>query len=318
MIYDDILGTIGNTPIVRLNRTGPDHVTIYVKIEAFNPMSSVKDRLAYAIMKDARDSGALKPGQTVVEATSGNTGIALAMVCAVYGHPFVATMAESFSIERRKLMRALGAKVILTPAAERGSGMVRRAEELAKKHGWFLARQFENPANPAYHRNTTGPEILKDFAGRRLDFWVTGWGTGGTLTGAGEMIKLARPEVKIVAAEPAVAAMLSGKEWKPHKIQGWTPDFIPAVLNRAVCDQIVPVDDIVARDTARHLAQKEGIFAGISAGATLAAGLEVAKTAAPGSVMVVMLPDTGERYLSTILFEGIAEGSDDEWLASLK
>jgi cysteine synthase A len=317
VIYDDILGTIGNTPIVRLNRTGPGHVTIYVKIEAFNPMASVKDRLAYAIIKDARDSGALKPGQTVVEATSGNTGIALAMVCAVYGHPFVATMVETFSVERRKLMRALGAKVILTPAAERGTGMVRRAEELARKHGWFLARQFENPANPAYHRNTTGPEILKDFAGRRLDFWVTGWGTGGTLTGAGEMIKLARPEVKVVAAEPAGASLLSGKEWKPHKIQGWTPDFIPAVLNREVVDEIVPVDDIAARDTALHLARKEGIFVGISAGATLAAGLEVAKRAAAGSVMVVMLPDTGERYLSTMLFEGIAEGSDDDWLAGL-
>ncbi len=317
MIYDNILGTIGNTPIVRLNRMAPEHVTIYVKIEAFNPMASVKDRLAYAIIKDARDSGALKPGQTVVEATSGNTGIALAMVCAVYGHPFVATMAETFSIERRKLMRALGAKVILTPAAERGSGMVKRAEELAAKHGWFLARQFENPANPAYHRNTTGPEILKDFAGQRLDFWVTGWGTGGTLTGAGEIIKLARPEVKIVAAEPAQAAMLSGKPWQPHKIQGWTPDFIPKVLNAEVCDEIVPVDDMVARDTALALAQQEGIFAGISAGATLAAGLEVAMRAPRGSVMVVMLPDTGERYLSTILFEGIAEGSDDEWLASL-
>ncbi len=228
MIYDSILDTIGNTPIVRLHRTGPDHVSIYVKIESFNPMASVKDRLAYAIIKDARDSGALKPGQTVVEATSGNTGIALAMVCAVYGHPFVATMVETFSVERRRLMRALGAKVILTPAAERGSGMVRRAEELSKKHGWFLARQFENPANPAYHRNTTAPEILRDFAGKRLDYWVTGWGTGGTLTGVGEVLKVARPNVKIVVVEPASAAMLSGKEWKPHKIQGWTPDFIPA------------------------------------------------------------------------------------------
>jgi len=312
MIYDSILDTIGNTPIVRLHRTGPDHVAIYVKVESFNPMASVKDRLAYAIIKDARDSGALKPGQTVVEATSGNTGIALAMVCAVYGHPFVATMAESFSIERRRLMRAFGAKVILTPAAERGTGMVKKAEELAKKHGWFLARQFENPANPAFHRNTTGPEILRDFAGKRLDYWVTGWGTGGTLTGVGEMLKLARPEVKIIAAEPAGASLLAGKEWKPHKIQGWTPDFIPGVLNKDVCDEIVPVDDLVARDTALHLARKEGIFVGISSGATLAAGIEVAKRAAKGSVMVVMLPDTGERYLSTILFEGIAEGSDDE------
>lgn len=317
MIYDSILDTIGNTPIVRLHRTGPDHVSIYVKIESFNPMASVKDRLAYAIIKDARDSGALKPGQTVVEATSGNTGIALAMVCAVYGHPFVATMVETFSVERRRLMRALGAKVILTPAAERGSGMVRRAEELAKKHGWFLARQFENPANPAYHRNTTAPEILRDFAGKRLDYWVTGWGTGGTLTGVGEVLKVARPNVKVVVVEPAAAAMLSGKEWKPHKIQGWTPDFIPGVLNKKVADEFVSVEDLVARDTALHLAQKEGIFVGISAGATLAGALDIAKRAPKGSVMLVMLPDTGERYLSTILFEGIPEGSDDEWLASL-
>ncbi|NJN52736.1 MAG: cysteine synthase A [Gammaproteobacteria bacterium] len=317
MIHDNILSTIGNTPIVRLNRTAPDHVTMYVKVESFNPMASVKDRLAYAIITDARDSGALKPGQTVVEATSGNTGIALAMVCAVHGHPFVATMAESFSIERRKLMRAMGARVILTPAAERGTGMVKRAEALAKQHGWFLARQFENPANPAYHRNTTGPEILIDFAGRRLDFWVTGWGTGGTLTGAGEAIKLARPEVKIIATEPAQAAMLSGKEWKPHKIQGWTPDFIPGVLKKSVCDEIVPVDEMLARDTALALARNEGIFVGISAGGTVAAALEVAKRAAPGSVILAMLPDTGERYLSTILFENIADGSDDDWLASL-
>ena len=311
MIYDSILDTIGNTPIVRLHRTGPDHVTLYVKVESFNPMASVKDRLAYAIIKDARDSGALKPGQTVIEATSGNTGIALAMVCAVFGHPFVATMVETFSIERRRLMRAFGAKVLLTPAAERGSGMVRRAEELAKKHGWFLARQFENPANPAFHRNTTAPEILRDFAGKRLDYWVTGWGTGGTLTGVGEMLKVARPDVKVVAVEPAGAAMLSGKEWKPHKIQGWTPDFIPGVLNKNVVHELVSVDDLVARDTALHLAQKEGIFVGISAGATLAGALEVAKRAAKGSVILAMLPDTGERYLSTILFEGINEGTDE-------
>ena len=317
MLYDTILETIGNTPIVRLHRTGPAHVTLHVKIEAFNPAASVKDRLAYAIIKDARDSGALKPGQTVVEATSGNTGIALAMVCAVFGHPFVATMAETFSVERRKLMRAFGAKVILTPAAERGTGMVRRAEELAERHGWFLARQFENPANPAYHRNTTGPEILRDFAGKRLDYWVTGWGTGGTLTGAGEMIKLARPEVKIVAAEPANAAMLSGKSWQPHKIQGWTPDFVPVVLNREVVDELVAVDDIEARDAALHLARNEGIFVGISAGATLCAALKVAERAPEGSVFVVMLPDTGERYLSTFLFDGIGDGSDDEWLEGL-
>jgi cysteine synthase A len=317
MIYDSILDTIGNTPIVRLQHTGPDEVDIFVKIESFNPMGSVKDRLAYAIIRDATDSGELQPGQTVVEATSGNTGIALAMVCAVTGHPFVATMADSFSVERRQLMRALGAKVILTPAAERGSGMVKRAEELAEAHGWFLARQFENPANPAYHRNTTGPEILSDFAGKRLDYWVTGWGTGGTLTGAGEMIKLARPETRIVAAEPAGAAMLSGNEWQPHKIQGWTPDFIPGVLEPSVVDQLVPVDDAVAVQTALDLASNEGILAGISSGATLAAGLEVAQSAEPGTVMVVMLPDTGERYLSTVLFADIAEGSDDDWLASL-
>lgn len=317
MKYKNILETIGNTPIVKLNRMAPDHVEIFVKIEAFNPMASVKDRLAYAIIKDARDSGELKPGQTVVEATSGNTGIALAMVCAVYGHPFVATMVETFSIERRKLMRAMGAKVILTPAAERGTGMVKKAEELSRKHGWFLARQFENPANPAYHRNTTGPEILRDFAGERLDYWVTGWGTGGTLTGAGEMIKLARPDTRIIAAEPAVASMLAGKPWQPHKIQGWTPDFIPQVLNPKIVDEIVPVDDIAARNAALELAQKEGIFAGISSGATLVAGLEVAKRAAKGSVILVMLPDTGERYLSTFLFEGIHDGSDDAWLAGL-
>ena len=317
MIYDSILDTIGNTPIVRLHHTGPDHVDILVKIESFNPMASVKDRLAHAIIADATASGALEPGQTVVEATSGNTGIALAMVCAVTGHPFVATMADSFSVERRRLMRALGAKVILTPAAERGSGMVKRAEELAEAHGWFLARQFENPANPAYHRNTTGPEILSDFAGKRLDYWVTGWGTGGTLTGAGEMIKLARPETRIIVAEPAGAAMLSGNEWQPHKIQGWTPDFIPAVLDASVADQLVPVDDAIAIQTSLHLATKEGILVGISSGATLAAGLEVAQTAEPGSVMVVMLPDTGERYLSTVLFENIPDGSDDEWLESL-
>jgi cysteine synthase A len=317
MIYDDILGTIGKTPIIRLNKTAPDHVTMYVKVEAFNPMASVKDRLAYAIIKDARHSGALKPGQTVIEATSGNTGIALAMVCAVMGHPFVATMADSFSIERRKLMRAMGGRVILTPAAERGTGMVRKAEELAAKHGWFLANQFENPANPAYHRQTTAPEILADFAGDRLDYWVTGWGTGGTLTGAGEVLKLARPDIKIIAAEPAQASMLAGNDWQPHKIQGWTPDFLPGVLDKKVVDEIVGVDESKAAENALALARNEGIFAGISSGATLTAGLEVAARAERGSVLLVMLPDTGERYLSTFMFDGIEEGSDDDWLASL-
>jgi len=311
MIYDSILDTIGNTPIVRIHRLAPKHVTLDAKVEAFNPAGSVKDRLAYAIIIDAEQRGVLKPGQTVVEATSGNTGVALAAVCAARGYPFVAVMSDSFSIERRKLMRAYGAKVVLTPAAERGSGMVRRAKELADKHGWFLASQFDNPANPAYHRNTTAPEILRDFAGKRLDYFVTGWGTGGTLTGVGEVLKVARPEVKIVASEPAGAALLSGKEWQPHKIQGWTPDFVPAVLNFSVADQILLIDDVLARDTARDLAQKEGIFVGISAGATLAAALQVAKDAPEGAVLLAMLPDTGERYLSTFLFEGVNEGSDE-------
>src|SRR5688500_19102337 len=238
MIYESILDTIGNTPVVKLHRIPPKHVTIYAKIEAFNPLSSVKDRLAFAIIDDAERRGTLKPGQTVVEATSGNTGIALAMVCAAKGYPFVATMTETFSVERRKIMRALGAKVILTPAAERGTGMVRLAASLAEKHGWYLARQVENPANPAYHRQMTGPGTLTAFAGRRLDFWVTGWGTGGTLTGAGEIIKKARPDTRIVVSEPASASLLTGGEFKPHKIQGWTPDFVPAVLNRSVADEI--------------------------------------------------------------------------------
>lgn len=317
MIYNSILDTIGKTPVVRLNRIAPKHVEMFVKIESFNPMASVKDRLAFAIIDAAERSGELKPGQTVVEATSGNTGIALAMVCAARGYPFVATMAESFSVERRKIMRALGAKVILTPAAERGSGMVRRAEELAEQYGWFLARQFENPANPEYHRNTTGPEILSAFANRSLDYWVTGWGTGGTLTGAGEVIKLARPDVKIIATEPAVASLLGGDEWNPHKIQGWTPDFIPKVLNRDIYDQLIPVSDEDAKINAIRLSHEEGIFVGMSAGATLSAALQVADEAQPGSSILVMLPDTGERYLSTYLFEELNEGSDDDWLEGL-
>jgi len=238
-------------------------------------------------------------------------------VCAARGYKFVATMAETFSIERRKLMRAYGAKVILTPAAERGSGMVRRAEELAKEHGWFLARQFSNQANPAYHRQTTAAEILRDFAGDRLDHFVTGWGTGGTLTGVAEVLRVARPEVKITTCEPAGAALLSGAEFVPHKIQGWTPDFIPEVLNRDVAGTLLKIDEIVARDTARRLAQEEGIFVGLSGGGTVAGALEVAKTAKEGDVILAMLPDTGERYFSTILFEGVNEGSDEDWLGGL-
>ena len=316
-IHDSILDTIGRTPVVRLHRLSPANVTLYVKVESFNPGGSVKDRLAMALILDAESKGLLKPGDTVIEATSGNTGVALAMVCAARGYKFVAVMSDSFSIERRKLMRAYGAKVILTAAAERGTGMVRRAAELAKKHGWFLANQFANPANPAYHRQTTAAEILRDFAGRRLDYFVTGWGTGGTLTGVGEVLAVARPEVKVITCEPAGASLLSGKDWAPHKIQGWTPDFIPDVLNRNIASQILPIDDIVSRDTARRLAQEEGIFVGISAGATVAAALDVAKSARDGDVILAMLPDSGERYLSTILMEGVNEGSDDEWLASL-
>ena len=312
MIHDNILGTVGKTPIVGIQRLGPPHVRMYVKCEFFNPLSSVKDRLALAIIEDAERRGTLKPGQTIVEATSGNTGIALAMVCAAKGYPFVAVMVETFSVERRRIMRALGAKVILTPAAERGSGMVKKAEELAQKHGWFLARQFENQANPAYHRNTTAAEILNDFAGRRLDYFVSGWGTGGTLTGVGEVLHVARPEVQVIAAEPENASLLAGKPFAPHKIQGWTPDFVPAVLNRAVASRIVPVADTAAIETARALATKEGIFCGISSGATFAAALAVAKDAPQGSVILAMLPDTAERYLSTPLFEGISDGGDPE------
>ena len=313
MIHASILDTIGRTPIVRINRLAPEGIEMFVKIEAFNPGGSVKDRLALAIILDAEAGGALKTGQTVVEATSGNTGIALAMVCATRGYPFVAFMSETFSIERRKLMRAFGAKVMLTPAAERGSGMVRHAEAFAKEHGAFLARQFENPANPAFHRNTTAAEICQDFAGRRLDAFVTGWGTGGTMTGVGEMLKVARPGVRIVATEPDVASLLAGDELKPHRIQGWTPDFIPGALNRDVVDQIIPISDTLARDTSLALARQEGIFCGISAGATFAAALECARASEPGSAILAMLPDTGERYLSTFLFEGINEGSDGDY-----
>jgi cysteine synthase A len=317
VIYNNILETIGSTPVVRINNLAPEGIEMYVKVEAFNPMASVKDRLAIGIIEDAERKGVLKPGQTVIEATSGNTGIALAMVCAVKGYPFVAVMAESFSIERRKLMRALGASVVLTPAADRASGMIRVTELLAEKHGWFLAQQFDNPANPEYHRNTTGPEIIRDFAGRRLDYYVSGWGTGGTMTGAGQILKMARPDVRVIATEPEVASMLDGKDWAPHKIQGWTPDLIPSVLDREIYDELLPVSDEEAISNAKALAIEEGIFCGISSGGTFAAALKVAAKAEPGSVILAMLPDTGERYLSTPLFEGVKEGGDDEWLEDL-
>jgi len=311
MLHDSIISTIGNTPIVRINHLAPAGVHLFVKLEAFNPMGSVKDRLAWAIIHDAEQKGLLKPGQTVIEATSGNTGIALAMVCAARGYPFVAVMADSFSVERRRLMKFLGAKVLLSPAALRASGMVKQAEELARKHGWFLARQFENEANPAYHRQTTGPEILRDFADSRLDYFVSGYGTGGTVTGAGQVLKAARPGIKVVVAEPVNAALLEGKEWQPHKIQGWTPDFLPQVLDRTVIDRVITVTDAESVDCSRKLATREGIFCGISGGGTFAAALRVAADAEPGSHILAIVPDTGERYLSTVLFEGITEASDD-------
>lgn len=310
-IYNHILETIGRTPIVKINRLAPAHVDLYVKVEYFNPGGSVKDRLAIGIIEDAERRGVLKPGMTVVEATSGNTGVALAMVCAAKGYPFVAVMVETFSIERRKIMRAFGAKVVLTPAAERGSGMVRKAKELAEQNGWFLTSQFANEANPAYHRQTTGPEILSDFAGKRLDYFVAGWGTGGTMTGAGQMLKKARPDIKVVTTEPAGARLLAGAEFKPHKIQGWTPDFIPPVLDRTIFDDNIPVTDEESVQAARALAQHEGLFVGISSGGSMAAALKLAEKAEPGSVILAMLADTGERYLSTVLFEGVNEGSDE-------
>ena len=311
MIYNSIIDTIGNTPIVKINKLAPQHVNMFVKVESFNPMASVKDRLAHAIIADAEAKNLLQPGQTVIEATSGNTGIALAMVCAAKGYKFVAVMTETFSIERRKLIRALGGKVILTPAAERGTGMVKIAQELAKKNNWFLARQFENLANPAYHRSTTAAEILQDFASKRLDYFVSGYGTGGTITGVGEVLKLARPEVKIIATEPLEAALLKGDDWNPHKIQGWTPDFIAEVLNTDVIDEIHPVNDQQAKEYSLALASQEGILCGISSGATFAAAMIVAKNAAPGSSILAMLPDTGERYLSTYLYEDFIDGSDE-------
>jgi len=316
-LYDNILDTIGRTPIVKLHRLAPKHTSIYVKVEAFNPGGSVKDRLALSVVLDAEAKGLLKPGGTIAECTSGNVGIALAMVAASRGYKFVAVMSDAYSLERRKLIRAYGGKVLIYPGALGSSGGNRIADELAKKYGWFRPNQFDNPANPAYHRETTAAEILSDFAGKRLNYFVTGFGTSGTLTGVGQMLKLARPEVRIVVAEPANAALLSGQAWNLHKIQGWAPDFVPGVLDRSVIDELLPIDEELGRDTARRLAAEEGIFAGISSGATLATALRVAESAPEGSVLLAMLPDTGERYLSTFLLEGMNEGSDDEWLASL-
>ena len=331
--FDNILGTVGNTPVVRINKLGPKGINLFVKIEAFNPLGSVKDRLALGVIEAAEKSGELKPGQTVIEATSGNTGIGLAMVCAAKGYPLVVTMAEPFSVERRKLMRFLGAKVVITPAAERGFGMVNKAKELAKTHGWFLTRQFENEANPDMHSRTTAREIVNDFKGERLDYWVTGFGTGGTLKGVARVLQKEMPNTKIVLCEPADAPMVSTKTpqernadgspakpnaaFKPHPMQGWSPDFIPKITGDAVdmgvISRIVTIANADAMKNAKALAQQEGIFVGITAGATFAGALEVCKTAAPGSTVLAMLPDTGERYLSTPLFADIgADMNEDE------
>jgi cysteine synthase A len=331
--FESILGTVGNTPVVRINKLGPKGINLYVKVEAFNPLGSVKDRLALGIIEAAEKSGELKPGQTVVEATSGNTGIGLAMVCAAKGYPLVVTMAEPFSVERRKLMRFLGAKVVITPAAERGFGMVNKAKELAVTHGWFLTRQFENEANPDMHSRTTAREIINDFKGEKLDYWVTGFGTGGTLKGVARVLAKERPDTKIVLCEPADAPMVSSKTpqernpdgspakpnpaFKPHPMQGWSPDFIPKITGDAVdmglVSRIITIANADAMKNAKALAQQEGIFVGITAGATFAGALEVCKDAAPGSTVLAMLPDTGERYLSTPLFADIgADMNEDE------
>ncbi len=333
--FANILETVGNTPVVRINRLAPAGVNLFVKVEAFNPLGSVKDRLALGVIEDAERRGLLKPGQTVIEATSGNTGIGLAMVCAQRGYPLVVTMAETFSVERRKLMRFLGAKVVLTPAAERGMGMVNKATELAKTHGWFLTRQFENEANADMHSRTTAQEILRDFEGERLDYWVTGFGTGGTLKGVSRVLAKERPETRIVVCEPADAPMLSSgtgqnrnpdgspatahPAWKPHPMQGWSPDFIPKltgdVVDMKVIHRIVSIPGPDALRCSRELAQKEGIFVGITAGGTFAGALEVCKQAGKGATVLAMLPDTGERYLSTPLFADIPVDMTEEELA---
>ncbi|KAJ3112180.1 hypothetical protein HK100_002427 [Physocladia obscura] len=309
-IHESVLTLIGNTPVVKINHLAPEGINLFVKIESFNPLSSVKDRLALGVIEDAERRGVLKPGQTVVEATSGNTGIALAFVCAAKGYPFVAVMAESFSIERRKIMKFLGAKVVLTPKEEKASGMVVKAAQLAKEHGWFETKQFSNPANPEFHKQTTGPEILKDFAGKKLDYIVMGWGTGGTLSGVSSVVRLARPEVKIVASEPTKAPLLAGGEFTGHAIQGWAPNFIPETLDRNSYDNLIAVTDEEAIANSKLLAKKEGIFVGISSGATFAAGLKIAEKAKPGSSILIILPDTAERYLSTPLFADITADGD--------
>ncbi len=330
--FANILETVGNTPVVKINRLAPNGINLYVKSEAFNPLGSVKDRLALGVIEAAEKAGELKPGQTVIEATSGNTGIGLAMVCAAKGYPLVVTMAESFSVERRKLMRFLGAKVVLTPAAGRGMGMVEKAQELAKTHGWFLTRQFENEANPDMHSRTTAREIVNDFKGDKLDYWVTGFGTGGTLKGVARVLAKEMPDTQIVVCEPAEAPMLTshiGQErnpdgspakahpsFKPHPMQGWSPDFIPKITGDAVdmkvISRIVTIPNADALKWSRELAQKEGIFVGITAGGTFAGALEVCKTAPPGSTILAMLPDTGERYLSTPLFGDIGADMNEE------
>jgi len=331
-LYDSVVDTIGDTPCIRVNHLAPASVRVYVKAEYFNPAASVKDRLAISIIEEAERRGDLKPGQTVVEATSGNTGIGLAMVCAAKGYPLVVTMADSFSIERRKLMRFLGAKVVLTPRAQKGIGMYLKAKELAEANGWFLASQFETPDNAKIHENTTGREILADFAGERLDYFVSGYGTGGTVTGVARVLRRERPETKIILSEPANAQIVgsgiaqqraaghapaaSHPNWQPHPIQGWTPDFIPFVLQEAIdkhlYDELIPVTGADAVEWSRKLAQKEGIFTGISGGGSFAIAMQKAATAPAGAVILCMLPDTGERYLSTPLFEGIAVDMTEE------